>query len=80
MLEANAKPPDLLRRDQKPGIQALATDNAEWPPNRFASHVRDSEHRRLGTVSLLENCQRDLVALLKLDETTHLTRITPQTL
>jgi hypothetical protein len=41
--------------DEKPGIQALATTTRDLPPvpNQFASHLRDYEYRRLGTVSLL---------------------------
>jgi transposase len=41
--------------DEKPGIQALATTTPDLPPkpNRFASHLRDYEYKRLGTVSLL---------------------------
>jgi transposase len=41
--------------DEKPGIQALATTTADRAPqpNRFSSHLRDYEYRRLGTVSLL---------------------------
>jgi transposase len=41
--------------DEKPGIQALATTTPDRPPkpNEFASHLRDGEYKRLGTVSLL---------------------------
>ena len=41
--------------DEKPGIQALATTTPDRPPapNQFASLLRDSEYKRLGTVSLL---------------------------
>jgi hypothetical protein len=41
--------------DEKPGIQELATRSADLSPkpNRFRSHLRDYEYRRLGTVSLL---------------------------
>ncbi len=41
--------------DEKPGIQALATTTADRPPQpkQFASHLRDYEYQRLGTVSLL---------------------------
>jgi transposase len=41
--------------DEKPGIQALATTTPDRPPkpNRFATHLRDYEYKRLGTVSLL---------------------------
>jgi len=41
--------------DEKPGMQALATTTPDRPPvpNQFASHLRDYEYKRLGTVSLL---------------------------
>ncbi len=41
--------------DEKPGIQALATTTPDRPPKpgQFASHLRDYEYKRLGTVSLL---------------------------
>ncbi len=40
---------------EKPGIEALATTTPDRPPkpNEFASHLRDYEYKRLGTVSLL---------------------------
>lgn len=41
--------------DEKPGIQALAATTPDRPPKpkKFASHLRDYEYKRLGTVSLL---------------------------
>lgn len=41
--------------DEKPGIQALAVTAPDRPPvaGRYASHLRDYEYKRLGTVSLL---------------------------
>src|ERR1700674_5030219 len=41
--------------DEKPGIQALAVTTPDRPPvvGRYASHLRDNEYIRLGTVSLL---------------------------
>lgn len=41
--------------DEKPGIQALANTTADRPPlpGVYASHLRDYEYERLGTVSLL---------------------------
>jgi len=41
--------------DEKPGIQALAVTTPDLPPvpGKHASHLRDSEYKRLGTVSLL---------------------------
>ena len=57
LLEGTLKEPSVvtISYDEKPGIQALATTTRDLPPvpNRFASHLRDYEYRRLGTVSLL---------------------------
>jgi transposase len=41
--------------DEKPGIQALAVTTPDKPPvaGKHASHLRDYEYERLGTVSLL---------------------------
>jgi len=41
--------------DEKPGIQALATTTPDKAPspNRYPSHLRDYEYKRLGTVTLL---------------------------
>jgi transposase len=41
--------------DEKPGIQALAVTTPDRPPvaGQHASHLRDYEYERLGTVSLL---------------------------
>jgi transposase len=41
--------------DEKPGIQALAVTTPDRPPapGQYASHLRDYEYVRLGTVSLL---------------------------
>lgn len=41
--------------DEKPGIQALAVTTPDRPPvvGKHASHLRDYEYKRLGTVSLL---------------------------
>ena len=41
--------------DEKPGIQALAVTTPDRPPvvERHASHLRDYEYVRLGTISLL---------------------------
>ena len=40
---------------EKPGIQALAVTTPDRPPvvGQYASHLRDYEYKRLGTVSLL---------------------------
>ena len=57
LLEGTLKEPPVvtISYDEKPGIQALATTTPDLPPvpNRFPSHLRDSEYKRLGTVSLL---------------------------
>ena len=57
LLEGTLKEPPVvtISYDEKPGIQALATTTTDLPPvpNRFPSHLRDSEYKRLGTVSLL---------------------------
>src|ERR1039457_300307 len=41
--------------EEKPGIQAFAVKTADRPPvaGRYASHLRDYEYERMGTVSLL---------------------------
>lgn len=41
--------------DEKPGIQAIAPKSPDRPPvpEQHASHIRDYEYKRLGTVSLL---------------------------
>jgi transposase len=56
LLEGTLKEPPVvtISYDEKPGIQALAT-TPDLPPaaNQFASHLRDYEYKRLGTVSLL---------------------------
>lgn len=41
--------------DEKPGLQALAPTSPDRPPvpGQYASHARDYEYERLGTVSLL---------------------------
>ena len=57
LLEGTLKEPPVvtISYDEKPGIQAIATTTPDRPPqpNRFASHLRDYEYTRLGTVSLL---------------------------
>jgi transposase len=57
LLEGTLKEPPVvtISYDEKPGIQALAVTTPDRPPlpNRFSSHLRDYEYRRLGTVSLL---------------------------
>ena len=57
LAEGSLKEPALVTISyaEKPGIQALATTTPDRPPqpNQFASHLRDYEYERLGTVSLL---------------------------
>jgi transposase len=57
LAEGTLTEPDIvtISYDEKPGIQALATTTPDRPPkpNQFASHLRDGEYIRLGTVSLL---------------------------
>src|SRR6202163_3895513 len=57
LLEGTLKEPSTvtISYDEKPGIQALATTAPDGPPapNQNPSHLRDSEYKRLGTVSLL---------------------------
>ena len=57
LVEGTLKEPTTvtISYDEKPGIQALATTTPDRPPapNEFASHQRDYEYKRLGTVSLL---------------------------
>ena len=44
-----------ISHDEKPGLQALALTTPDRPPvvGQHASHLRDYEYKRLGTVSLL---------------------------
>ena len=57
LVEGTLKEPAMvtISYDEKPGIQALATTTPDRPPrpHEFASHLRDYEYQRLGTVSLL---------------------------
>ena len=57
LLEGTLKEPPVvtISYDEKPGIQALATTTPDRPPKpkKFATHLRDYEYKRLGTVSLL---------------------------
>ncbi len=57
LAEGTLKEPAVvtISYDEKPGIQALATTTPDQPPtpHQFASHLRDYEYKRLGTVSLL---------------------------
>ena len=57
LLEGTLKEPAkvTISYDEKPGIQALARTSPDRAPapNQYASHLRDYEYERLGTVSLL---------------------------
>ena len=57
LAKGTLREPDIvtISYDEKPGIQALATTTPDRPPkpHTFASHLRDGEYKRLGTVSLL---------------------------
>lgn len=57
LVKGTLKEPSVvtISYDEKPGIQALATTTPDLPPKpkQFASHLRDYEYKRLGTVSLL---------------------------
>jgi transposase len=57
LVEGTLKEPSVvtISYDEKPGIQALAPTTPDRPPkpNKFVSHLRDYEYKRLGTVSLL---------------------------
>lgn len=57
LVEGALKEPSVvtISYDEKPGIQALAVTTPDRPPvpNRYRSHLRDYEYKRLGTVSLL---------------------------
>ena len=57
LVEGTLKEPSTvtISYDEKPGIQALAVTTTDKPPkpNRYPSHLRDGEYKRLGTVSLL---------------------------
>src|SRR6202011_4098212 len=53
LLEGTLKEPAVvtISYDENPGIQALAPTTPDRPPNpnKFASHLRDYEYKRLGT-------------------------------
>jgi transposase len=57
LLEGTLKEPSVvtISYDEKLGIQAIANKTPDRPPvhKRLASHLRDYEYARLGTVSLL---------------------------
>ncbi len=59
--------------DEKPGIQALAVTTPDRPPmpGLHASHIRDYEYKRLGTVSLLAGLDLHSGAVTEIVNNTH---------
>lgn len=59
--------------DEKPGIQALAVTTPDRPPvvGKHASHLRDYEYVRLGTVSLLAGLDLHTGAIVETVSDTH---------
>ena len=59
--------------DEKPGIQALAVTTPDRPPvaKRHASHLRDNEYVRLGTVSLLAGLDLHTGRVIEIVSETH---------
>ena len=59
--------------DEKPGIQALAVTTPDRPPvvGKHASHHRDYEYVRLGTVSLLAGLELHSGAIIETVSDTH---------
>jgi transposase len=62
--------------DEKPGIQALATTTPDRPPvpGKHASHLRDYEYKRLGTVSLLAGLDLHTGKVIEVVSDTHASR------
>ena len=59
--------------DEKPGIQALGVTTLDRPPvpGTHASHLRDYEYKRLGTVSLLAGLDLHTGRVTKIVNNTH---------
>ena len=59
--------------DEKPGIQALAVTTPDRPPvaGQYASHLRDYEYERLGTVSLLAGLDLHSGRIVEIISDTH---------
>lgn len=59
--------------DEKPGIQAIAPTTPDRPPlpGQHASHLRDYEYKRLGTVSLLAGLDLHTGAVTEIVSDTH---------
>lgn len=62
-----------LSYDEKPGIQALAVTTPDRPPvvGKHASHLRDYEYVRLGTVSLLAGLDLHTGKIVEMVSDTH---------
>jgi transposase len=62
--------------DEKPGIQALAVTTPDRPPvpGSHASHLRDYEYKRLGTVSLLAGIDLHSGSVTEIVNNTHKSR------
>ena len=62
--------------DEKPGIQALAVTTPDRPPapGLHASHLRDYEYKRLGTVSLLAGVDLHTGTVTEIVNNTHKSR------
>ena len=62
--------------DEKPGIQALAVTTPDRPPvpGLHASHIRDYEYKRLGTVSLLAGLDLHNGTVTEIVSNTHKSR------
>jgi transposase len=62
--------------DEKPGIQALAVTTPDRPPvpRLHASHIRDYEYKRLGTVSLLAGLDLHNGTVTEIVSNTHKSR------
>lgn len=59
--------------DEKPGIQALSVTTTDRPPvpGLHASHLRDYEYKRLGTVSLLAGIDLHTGSVTEIVKNTH---------
>jgi transposase len=59
--------------DEKPGMQAIAPTSPDRPPvpGKHASHLRDYEYKRLGTVSLLAGLDLHTGAVTEIVSDTH---------
>lgn len=78
LLRGTLREPGLVpvSYDEKPGIQALAPTTPDRPPRpgQHASHLRDYEYKRLGTVSLLAGLDLHTGAVTEIVSDTHKSR------